>query len=315
MNTGAFSTADKKKGSDDQDLEVLGQSSADPHGSLGVTPSAVQGGNTPLGDINLSGVTPVDTNQAHQPDGLHGSSHKQKQTKTQNMGYSRKGMLPKFSGGNPSQNSASASGDVHDAPINAELTPEKPTDLVLSEAPRKHGKRAILDSKYTLADILEYAVYWYYVRPKYIVLTGEQGSWEGQGIIPARVLIATQVLKRVNLSLSHPGWIEELNSLYAHSSEVHKHIRNAPVGGAIVDVMDEFITDVVRPYRAHRINHKIMKDEKLTTLKYRYNEDNNCKQLLLHPFFGCVSTLITSRIDPCNAEVPTFHFCFLRLTP
>ena len=71
MNTDAFSTADKKKGSDDQELEVLGQSSADPHGSLGVTPSAKQGGNTPLGDKNLSGVTPVDINQEHQPDGLH----------------------------------------------------------------------------------------------------------------------------------------------------------------------------------------------------------------------------------------------------
>jgi hypothetical protein len=84
MIAGAFSTADDKNSSDDQELEDLGQSSAAPHGSLGVTPSALQGGNTPLGDINLSGVTLVDKNQAHQPDGLHGSSHKQKPTKTQN---------------------------------------------------------------------------------------------------------------------------------------------------------------------------------------------------------------------------------------
>ena len=35
--------------------------------------------------------------------------------------------------------------------------------------------------------------------------------------------------------------------------------------GAIVDVIDEFITDVVRPYHAHRINHKLMKDENLTS--------------------------------------------------
>ena len=97
MYSDAFSTADKNKSSDDTELEVLGQSSAAPHGSLGVTPSAQQGGNTPLGDKNLSGVTPVDKKQEHQPDGLHGSSQKHKPTKTQNMGYSRKGMLPKFS--------------------------------------------------------------------------------------------------------------------------------------------------------------------------------------------------------------------------
>ena len=135
MNSDAFSTADNQKSSDDTELEVLGQSSAAPHGSLGVTPSAKQGGNTPLGDKNLSGVTPVDINQEHQPDGLHGSSQKQKQIKTQNQGSSLNKMLPKFSGGNPSQNSASASGDVHDAPLNADFTPEKPTNFVLSEAP------------------------------------------------------------------------------------------------------------------------------------------------------------------------------------
>ena len=91
MYSDAFSTADNQKSSDDTELEVLGQSSAAPHGSLGVTPSAQQGGNTPLGDKNLSGVTPVDTNQAHQPDGLHGgSSHKQKQTKTQKQQTGKK---------------------------------------------------------------------------------------------------------------------------------------------------------------------------------------------------------------------------------
>ena len=121
MSTDAFTTAAKQKSSDDTELEVLGHSSAAPHGSLGIKPSAEIRHTNLIGDTKLSGVTPVDKNQAHQPDGLHGSSQKQIPTKTQNMGYSLNGMLPKFSGGDPSQNSASASGDAHNAPLNAEL--------------------------------------------------------------------------------------------------------------------------------------------------------------------------------------------------
>ena len=135
MSTDAFTTAAKHPSSDDTELEVLGHSSAAPHGSLGVKPSAEIRHTNLIGDTKLSGVTPVDKNQEHQPDGLHGSSQKQKPTNTQIQGSSLNRMLPKFSGGNPSQNSASASGDVHDAPINADFTPEKPTNLVLSEAP------------------------------------------------------------------------------------------------------------------------------------------------------------------------------------
>ena len=40
MSTDAFSTAAKQPSSDDTELEVLGHSSAAPHGSLGVKPSA-----------------------------------------------------------------------------------------------------------------------------------------------------------------------------------------------------------------------------------------------------------------------------------
>ena len=51
--------------------------------------------------------------------------------------------------------------------------------------------------------------------------------------------------------------------------------------GAIVDIVEEWITDVVRPYHAHRINHKILEDDALTTLKYRYKETDKRKRLKL----------------------------------